>query len=1067
METKSYTSVPAGAGLPSVAADGDDGETQLPLVDSEHYIIGDEIARGGMGRVLAAHDRRLGRDVAIKELLPHSAHNLQRFEREAQITARLQHPAIIHVYEAGRWADGKPFYAMNRVAGRSLDKVIAATTALADRLALLPRVITAVDALAYAHAHHVIHRDLKPSNVLVGDYGETVVIDWGLAKQYAADGSASDDAADPLPAPPGYTAFGSVVGTPGYMPPEQARGEPLDPRADVYSLGALLYEVMAGAPPYARGSSRDVVERVLAGPPPPIRTREPDVPLDLAAIIDKAMAREPGDRYADAEQLVADLKRFETGQLVAARHYSTGQHIMRFVRRHALVVGFACVLAVLGAVSVVRITASRNDAEAARAVATARNDALVLLQARAELTRDPTSSLAWLKRYPTTAPGWDEARQLAFDAWSRGIAHDVWDFGTAIGSIAFSPDSKTLAVGALDGTITFIDLDSGQRKTARAPDGAGSRIVFSPDGSLVATSDGHDAVRVWDRASGQSRRLAGDHIGGPSIQFSPDGSLLMVRHLGGDYRTRLWHMPDGEPVALPSGDHGLLAFVPHARTVATADGAAVSLVDLDSGKTLAQTELDHEPAELAVAGDASWIAAARADKLALWNPTTNEVRSVATGKNVVTLLDASADGAHVVSCGMQERDLWLFDVANATGRRLSTDERCARQASGYSPDGKLYMSGALGGELRLHLLPDGQTRLLLGHQEVITDAAFSADGRYIASASSDHMVRLWKWTEGDVRVLYGTTSPDRAAATGRMLVDEPNHQLSTLDIRTGKREPVRDMPERVYDTSLSRDGRVATLLLEDHTVTRLELDTGARRTLPFPELWVTPGIAPSAASGNGDRVAQIDPRGVVRMLDFATGETRELARLGDSSFAVAFSDDGNQLAFGSRDGTLHVVDVNTGAERVSLQVQGNVWMLSFSADGARVGAACGDSIVRVIDIATGKVHELAGHVGSAGGVDLNADGSEIVSSGVDGTVRLWKLDSGIGLIVHREPFPVTAVQFIPGTSLVLERGHDARAYRLWDTRVLPPLTADRETLARWIAGATTAVVDENGALATP
>ncbi len=799
----------------------------------------------------------------------------------------------------------------------------------------------------------------------------------------------------------------------------------------------------------------------------PIRAREPDVPLDLAAIIDKAMARDPGDRYVDAAQLVADLKRFETGQLVAARHYSTGQRIVRFVRRRALVLGFASVLAVIGAVSVVRITASRNDAEAARAVATARNDALVLLQARAELTRDPTSSLAWLKRYPADAPGWDEARQLAFDAWSRGVAHDVWDFGTTIGSVAFSPDSKTLAVGALDGTLTFIDLETGQRTTAKAPDGSGARIVFSPDGTLVATSDGHDAVRIWDRASGRSRRLAGNDIGGPTIKFSPDGSLLMVRHLGGDYRTRLWHMPDGAPVALPVGEIGPLAFVPHSRTIAIADGAAVSLIDLDGGKTLAHTELDHEPAELAVPTDASWIAAARGNKLELWNPMTNDVRSVATGKDVVALLDASADGTHVVSCGMQERDLWLFDVATATGRRLSTDERCARQASGYSPDAKLYLSSGLGGELRLHVLPDGQTRLLLGHQAAIADAAFSADGRYIASASSDHMVRLWRWTEGDVRVLYDTTSPDRAAVTGRVLVDEPNHQLSTLDVRTGKREPVRDLPGHIYDTCLSSDGRVATFLLEDHTVTRLELDTGARRTLPFPEMWVTPGIAPSAASGNGDRVAQIDPRGVVRMLDFATGQTRELARVGDSSFAVAFSDDGNQLAFGSRDGTLHVIDVNTGAERINVKVQGNVWMLAFSADGARVGAACGDSVIRVIDIATGKVHELAGHVGAAGGVDLNADGSEVVSSGVDGTVRLWNLATGVGLIAHREPFPVTAVQFVRGTSLVLERGHDARAYRLWDTRVLPPLSSDREALSRWIAGATTAVVDEQGALATP
>jgi len=152
----------------------------LAVVDPIVFEMSEELARGGMGRVAKARDRRLGRDVAIKEVL--SATLDARFAREVAITAQLQHPAIVPIYEAGRWPDGSAFYAMRLVSGGTLAAAIAKTETLEDRLALLPHVIALTDALAYAHANRIIHRDLKPGNVLVGEFGETVVIDWGLAK---------------------------------------------------------------------------------------------------------------------------------------------------------------------------------------------------------------------------------------------------------------------------------------------------------------------------------------------------------------------------------------------------------------------------------------------------------------------------------------------------------------------------------------------------------------------------------------------------------------------------------------------------------------------------------------------------------------------------------------------------------------------------------------------------------------------------------------------------------------------------------------------------------------------
>jgi serine/threonine protein kinase len=192
-ETQSWTSGPGEA-----KADSTEHLTGAPSdlcpVSPDCYEIGEEVGRGGMGRIRSATDRRLGRRVLIKELLQSDPMFRARFEREALITARLQHPSIINVYEAGYWPSGEPFYAMNEVAGSTLDQVVTDAATLKERLALLPKLIRTSEALAYAHGRGIVHRDLKPSNVLVGEYGETVVIDWGLAKDLAD--SAEGDIAD-------------------------------------------------------------------------------------------------------------------------------------------------------------------------------------------------------------------------------------------------------------------------------------------------------------------------------------------------------------------------------------------------------------------------------------------------------------------------------------------------------------------------------------------------------------------------------------------------------------------------------------------------------------------------------------------------------------------------------------------------------------------------------------------------------------------------------------------------------------------------------------------------------
>lgn len=342
---------------------------------SSRYDVGAEIARGGMASIVGAFDRRLSRSIAMKLLERDDPVLARRFAREIRITASLQHPGIVPVYDSGRLPDGRQFYAMRYVQGATLEQAISGCRTTRDRLGLLASVLAVAEAVGYAHEQGVIHRDLKPSNVLVGPFGETVVIDWGLARiDRAADDTpdgpdgpdGSDPAGDPL-----ATRRGSVLGTPRYMAPEQARGEPATCRSDVYAIGAILYHTLTGAPPIMSDDISLILERVARAEVRPLSQVAPALPGDLVAIVGRAMMNQPELRYANAGELAADLRRFQTGQLVGAYSYSRRDLVRRFVHRHRATVALAALFAIAlgagGIVSVRRVVDEGERAEFARA----------------------------------------------------------------------------------------------------------------------------------------------------------------------------------------------------------------------------------------------------------------------------------------------------------------------------------------------------------------------------------------------------------------------------------------------------------------------------------------------------------------------------------------------------------------------------------------------------------------------------------------------------------------------------------------------------------------------------
>jgi serine/threonine protein kinase len=472
-----------------------DENASLAEVSPRHYHVEGEFARGGMGRILLAVDRRLGRRIALKELHADAGPGApRRFVREALVTARLQHPAIVPVYEAGRWPDGRPFYAMKLVEGRSLEALLRDAPSLAARLALLPHLIAVAEAVAYAHDRRVVHRDLKPANVLVGAFGETVVVDWGLARDLGQRGVAElHDAGAPTPAAAeGQTVTGTVLGTPHYMPPEQARGLAVDERADVYALGAMLYFLLAGAPPHAGRSAAEALAAAAAGSVDPVERREPLAPPDLAAIVRKSMAADAAARYPSARELAADLRRFQTGQLVSAHRYSSRELLRRFVARHRAALAVAGVLsaALLAAVAAGFVGVKRQAA-----VAEAERDRARLAARRAEQTN--AFLVGMLRSADPHVAGRDVTVVSVLDAAS----------GRVDAELAGQPDARAEVLATLAATYRGLGLNGPAGERLRAALDA-ARAAHGEDHLQVALAlDGLALLKAEDGDFEEAERL--------------------------------------------------------------------------------------------------------------------------------------------------------------------------------------------------------------------------------------------------------------------------------------------------------------------------------------------------------------------------------------------------------------------------------------------------------------------------------------------------------------------------------------------------------------------------------
>ncbi|HEY0191622.1 MAG TPA: serine/threonine-protein kinase [Kofleriaceae bacterium] len=1080
--------------------------TSLP--SAERYRLGAELGRGGMGRVVEAFDLQLGRTVALKEVLPRGGPSIaKRFVREVQLTARLEHPSIVPLYDAGTTIDGRPFYVMRRVSGRPLDQLMAQATGLVERLILLPALLAAVDAVGHAHRRGVIHRDLKPANILVGDLGETVVIDWGLAKVIGEDddktGQLIAQASDSL-----RTQIGSVFGTPGFMAPEQARGEELDPRGDVYALGAILYQLLAGTPPHAGASATEVIVNTGSREVTPVDVKAPGAPVDLVAIVGKALAFDAANRYPDAGALGEDLRRFLTGQLVAAHHYTRRQHLARFARRHRAPLSVAALamvaVAVLAWVGVHRIVQERNAAQRARALADTRagevaranadlqkrTDQLIVSEARTLLDRNPTHAAAVLKDIPDASARIAEARAIAQAAYMRGLAWTMPLPDVLTIYAELSRDGKFLLQVGRDNQLRVWDLDRRALVVARPyrtdvhAIWAGKQIfVTRRDAAPELVDPFTGAIQAFGTApvSEASATTAGDRI----AYIDAHGAAVLA-----DVATRT-------PVALwPGHTASTLEVAPDGSWVAVADKAMVAVVD-PTGR-----ELTSRPIARALR-----IVGSRFGSLVVQAGVQVVMCALPAGAPPTwTELDVQPFGGIPIDAEFRGRELdtfmtngkvvaWngtkLFERTVLDGFAFRMVEAAGELLIVPGTDGQLHFSSDLiSGSLHLPVPLDvlkvyaspGASRVvaigkgvLVGFDLDALPRTLSAPTGINATLVDDDTVLLWRidgldWQWVDVRT--GKTTPfeydvhglvdllDIDPTDGRVLSREQGAKSTLYMLRKHTKEHrVLVSGAHTWGRLLPRDALIFGV--GDGRIFGVQGTVNAGQPgAPQPRQIAKLDGFVDAATGFGDTgFAAVSTAGELVRGDLATGALARARITAGSSTAIAAERAGRVLV--AEDGRLlawdqDVVEIARLEQRIDrivpLELNGGHVALLELADHSIVRVALNPGARPVIMVAASSQSPL-----------ISGDGKLIVSQSVNNQLMAVELVSPSGQATQAQwELPVyyaaTGLMSIaPSSRRFLQAGYGKLA--LWSLPLAPT------ELHGWLDERTNAVTDDNHTLA--
>jgi len=970
--------------------------------DDLDYELTTTLGKGGMGVVYAARQASLDRQIAVKMIQSDESIDpvaANKFLSEAMVTGELDHPNIIPIHDLGKTSDGKLFYAMKEIQGESWDKVIRE----GSREENLRILLAVCDAVGFAHDKGVIHRDLKPANVMLGGYGEVLVMDWGLAA------SIGSDKAEPL------TEHATLAGTPSYMAPEMALCDysVMGRTSDIYLLGAILFEIITGTPPHPGDNAMAAIDAAAHN-----EIRETKQKGELMDIAMRAMSLDPADRYEAVPEFRQALRAHQThaesvkltesaaDRLDAVAEKGGGDAYREF---NEIIGGFQQALNLWSGnrQAVYGLRASREEFTR---MALNRGDlSLAASQVRAieaDVKQWPLPGLQ-LARPDDLAAAVKEAQA---DARRRRIIVRLSVIGSIVAALA------AFAVMAMAYVVTRTQRDRAVTAETQMQEER-NRAVAAEQKMHIERDRAQSAKEEEER----QRLQAVDALGRAERQNYYHTIALAAKRLADMQskaaETMLWNVPEAQR----GWEWGRLMYSTHEclQSLAGHKGSVASVAFSPDGTLVVSEAADQT--------------------VRVWDLAGDDRGGVFSGRTASTLPLVFMDDGKRILWGVQNGRVQLMDLAT---HRLTSKALEAFHPTVYrrlfSPDGQRLIGAGEQGELAIWSLDTGRISLkLTGHQGLVVSAAMDRTGLLLVTGSQDRTARVWRLSDGAAIASLG---PHPGPVTG-VAFDATSTRVSTIS---------DDALMRVWDSGSSRSLKVIPFLGLDVSLEGVAFDSGASRMLTLGgsaavQIWDAgtgqrklrlrghAAVVSAAAFSPDGRLAVTGARDGKLMVWDAGHEGSVMVLGGHQGAVVAarFDGDSGQIVTAGEDGYARVWDAHDGKLLRTFDKQtGRLTSAEFSFDGQHVLTASDGGNTRIWNRETGgMVRALSGHSGAVTWATYSPDGERIATVGYDG-LRVWETESGKRTITIRVDAPVSRVAaFSPDGRFLLMAGE---AVRIWD-----------------------------------